>query len=603
MTRKLAVLLALFAALAPFAAPAAEIMPVSEIRKGMKGYGITVFEGTGLERFDVEILGLLPKMGPGQDLILARVDSKALAQSGVVAGMSGSPIFIDGKLIGALAYSWQFAKEPIAGITPIEEMLRLARNGSGGSRALPASSAFAGASLARLLVDPSAADLEPMFASLGRSGSSASGALPIATPISFGNFAPESIERFGRIFEAAGFMAVPAGTAGGGASARSDAKVPFAPGDSIGAVLLQGDFSVAATGTVTHVDGDRVWAFGHPFLDMGEIDFPMAKSEVVTVFPSLARSFKFANSGEIVGAFHQDRAAGIMGVVGGASEMIPVELTLEGSRGTETYRVSLARHPMLSPLLLAMVADSVVAVAQRAAGERTVMLDSEIEVAGVEKTIHLRDGWAGAEARQSIPVYLAVISGYLLSNEFTDAPIRSIKLKLRHDDALRVAHLAQASIETPADGEINPGDTLRVRALLKPYRGEAFTETFELVVPDSVSPGPGYLFVGSGRVANRLDFSLVPPDPQSLPQAVSVIERLRSSTDLTVALYGESQGVVSAGVYHPKLPPSIQAVVTADSSNSSSAPVKVDASVQTSRTLDYVIDGAVRVDVQIKPLR
>jgi hypothetical protein len=349
------------------------------------------------------------------------------------------------------------------------------------------------------------------------------------------------------------------------------------------------------------VEGDRIWAFGHPFLDMGEIDFPMAKSEVVTVLPSMARSFKFSNSGAIVGAFRQDRAAGILGVIGADAEMIPVEVTLEGSRGTETYRVSLARHPMLSPLLLAMVADSVVAVAQRAAGERTVMLDSEITVEGVDAPIHLRDGWAGAEARQSIPVYLAVISGYLLSNEFTDAPIRSIKLNLRHEDSLRVAQLAQASLEPPPDGEINPGDTLRVRALLRPYRGEPFTETFEVTVPESARPGPAYFFVGSGRAANRLDFALVPPDPQSLGQAVEVIERLRSATDLTVALYGESVGVVSAGVYHPKLPPSMQAVVTADTTNSSSAPVRVDATLHESRTLDYIVDGAVRIDVQIRP--
>lgn len=602
MTRKLVVLLALLAALAPAASLAAEIMPVSEIRKGMTGYGVTVFEGIGLERFEVEILGLLPKMGPGQDLILARVDSEVLERSGVIAGMSGSPIFIDGKLIGALAYSWQFAKEPIAGITPIEEMLRLARIGPAGAGALPASSPFARADLARLLVDPTAADLEPMFASIGRAGTSTNGALPIATPISFGNFAPETIEKFGRIFEAGGFLPVPAGTAGGGSAAASVGGArPFAPGDSIGAVLLQGDFSVAATGTVTHVDGDRIWAFGHPFLDMGEIDFPMAKSEVVTIFPSLARSFKFANSGEVVGAFRQDRSAGIMGVVGAVAETIPLELTLEGSRGTETYRVQLAKHPMLSPLLLAMVADSVVAVAQRAAGERTVMLDFEIDVEGVAEPIRLRDGWAGAEARQSIPIYLAVISGYLLSNEFTDAPIRSIKLRLHHDDTLRVAQLAQASIDPPADGEINPGDTLRVRALLKPYRGEPFTEIFEVRVPESARPGAAYLFVGGGRVANRLDFSLVPPDPRSLSQAVQVIERLRSSTDLTVALYGESQGAVSAGVYHPKLPPSMQAVIAGDSTNSSSAAVKVDASVQESRTLAYVVDGAVRVDVQIRP--
>ncbi len=601
MTRKAAVLLTLLAAVAAPIAVAAEIMPVSEIRKGMKGYGVTVFEGTGLERFDVEIIGILPKMGPGQDLILARVDSPLLEQSGVIAGMSGSPIFIDGKLIGALAYSWQFAKEPIAGITPIEEMLRLARNGASAPHALPASTVFAGADLAKLLVDPAAADLESMIAAVARRGTSASGALPIATPLSFGNFAPETLERFGRVFEAGGFLPVPAGTAAGG-SAVTDGSAPFAPGDSIGAVLLQGDFSVAATGTVTHVEGDRVWAFGHPFLDMGEIEFPMAKSEVVTVLPSLARSFKFANSGAIVGAFRQDRSAGILGVVGGAADTIPVELTLEGSRGTETYRVQLARHPMLSPLLLAMVADSVVAVAQRAAGERTVMLDSEIEIAGVEKPIHLRDGWAGAEARQSIPVYLAVMSGYLLSNEFADAPIRSIRLRLRHNDGLRVATLAQASIEPLADGEVNPGDTLRVRALLRPYRGAPFTETFEITVPRSARAGAAYLFVGSGRVATRLDFSLVPPDPQSLTQVVDVIERLGSATDLTVALYGESEGIVSAGVYHPKLPPSVQAVVSGDSTNSSSAPVKMDASVRESRTLDYVVDGAVRIDLQIRPL-
>jgi hypothetical protein len=327
----------------------------------------------------------------------------------------------------------------------------------------------------------------------------------------------------------------------------------------------------------------------------------MAKSEVVAVLPNVARSFKFSNTGAIVGSFRKDRAPGILGYLGKDSEMIPVELELRGSRGLETYEFQLARHPMLSPLLLAMVTDSVVAVAQRAAGERTIMLDSEIEIDGFAQPIRLRDGWAGAEARQSIPVYLAVISSYLLSNEFTDAPIRKVTLRLRHEDDLRVARLLQASIEPPADGTVSPGDTIRVRTLLKPFRGEAFTETFEMTIPVNVKPGSAYVFVGSGRVANRLDFSLIPPDPKSLLQVVSTIERLRSSTDLTVALYAQTDGAVSAGVYHPSLPPSMQAIVTGDSTNSSSAPVKVDASVRTSKILDYIVDGAVRVDLQIRP--
>ncbi|MGH9456331.1 MAG: SpoIVB peptidase S55 domain-containing protein, partial [Thermoanaerobaculia bacterium] len=460
--RKLFAFLA-FAALAATAAPAAEILPVSEIRSGMKGYGVTSFEGTRLERFDVEILGVLREMGPGQDLILARVGSELLEHSGVIAGMSGSPIFIDGKLIGALAYSWQFAKDPIAGITPIEEMLELAR--SGGTAATAATPASASEAIAKLL-EPKREHLDAMVAALARPQSAAAGALPIAVPLAFGSFASDTIDRFGGLFEAGGFMPVPSGSSTGGAAELTDTR--FRPGDPIGAVLLQGDFTVAASGTVTHVDGNQVWAFGHPFLDMGAIEFPMAKSEVVAVLPSVARSFKISNTGPVVGALKQDRAAGIYGEIGAPVSMIPVEVTIDGPRGPETYEVELARHPILSPLLLAMVADSVVAVSERSSGERTIMLDCEIELEGVDEPVHVRDGWAGADARQSIPVYLAVLSNYLLSNEFAEAPIERIRLNLRHADDLLVARLVRATVEPPADGRVSPGDTIRVHASLKP---------------------------------------------------------------------------------------------------------------------------------------
>ena len=595
--RKILLLLAALSLSASAFARPTETMPVSEIRKGMKGYGVTTFEGSRLERFGVEILGVLPNMGPGQDLILARVDSPVTDHAGVIAGMSGSPIFIDDKLIGALAYSWQFSKDPIAGITPIGEMLRIE---NGGPRVgAMSSSRMAATAMIDALMDPQAAALEPLFAALRRPTGTGSGALPISIPVSFGSFAPDTLERFGSILEASGLMAVPAGSAATGLSG-SDASASFAPGDSIGAVLLSGDFSVAATGTVTHVDGDRIWAFGHPFLDMGEIDFPMAKSEVITVLPNVARSFKVATTGDVVGALRQDRAPGIMGIVGEQAKTIKVELTMEGSRGEEKYEFQLARHPILSPLLLAMVADSVVAVGQRAAGERTVMLESEIDVEGIG-SVRLRDGWAGAEARQAIPVYLAVISSYLMSNEFKDAPIEGIRIRLRHEDDLRVARVISASVTGPADGQINPGDRLTVRAQLKPFRGEVFTETFEVDVPRTARVGGAYLLVGGGRVANRLDFSLVPPDPRNLAQVVKVVERLRASSDLTVGLYQPEDGAVSGGVFHPSLPPSMMTVLAGDSSNGSGTPVKVNASVRDSRPLDYIVDGAVKIDLQIRP--
>src|SRR6185369_9761723 len=423
------------------AAAFAETMPLSQVKKGMKGYGLTVFEGTRIEKFDVEILGVLNNTGPSQDLILARVDSPVVQRAGVIAGMSGSPIFIDGKVIGALAFAWQFAKEPVAGITPIDEMLKIADNQGGSSSigSLPATAPRMNAAefLGTIANGKSEAVFEKLAADFGARQASTSGARPIAVPLSLSSFAPETISRFGKYLDAMNFVAVPSGsTSTSTTKTKSKDTKPFQPGDPIGAVLLNGDFNVAATGTVTYTDGDRVYAFGHPFLDMGEISFPMAKSEIVTVMPSLASSFKFANTGEVVGALLQDRATGIMGVVGAAADTIPIELTLDGSGPSRTYHVNMIRHSQLSPLILAMAADSVIANAQKAAGERTVMMDGEIQLKGLEP-IKLKEGWAGAQARQAIPSYLAVIAGYLMSNEFRDAKIENVKLHLRHDDSLK----------------------------------------------------------------------------------------------------------------------------------------------------------------------
>src|SRR5581483_8947301 len=323
------------------------------------------------------------------------------------------------------------------------------------------------------------------------------------------------------------FVAVPRGSSTGAKPSAAAAEATFQPGDPVGAVLLNGDFNVAATGTVTFVDGSRIYAFGHPFLDMGSVRFPMARSDIVTVMPSLASSFKFANTGSIVGSFRQDRSTGIMGMIGDRADMIPIDLTVEGSGPTQSYHVNIVHHSMLSPLILAMAADTVVANAQRAAGERTVMLDSEITIKGFKEPIHLREGWAGAQARQAIPAYLAVVAGYVMSNEFQPADIESIKIHLRHDDQIRTAKLLEASIEPPAKGKINPGDVVKVRAVLKPYRGEPFVETFSVKIPDNQQPGSAYLLVGSGSVLNQVDFSLVPPDPRSLEQVIDVLERLR----------------------------------------------------------------------------
>ncbi len=608
LIRKISVFLAL--ALCASTVAAAERMPLSQIQKGMKGYGLTVFEGTNVEKFDVEILGVLQNIGPGQNLILAKVDHPVVARAGIIAGMSGSPVFIDGKVIGALAYAWQFAKEPVAGITPIEEMLKIAQ-----VTKPPAGASLADASPRSTLgIAPrlNAADLlkslaenkpEAAFQKLVDESmkpvSTISGAKRIALPVSVSSFAPETIQRFSPYLDQLGFQAVPAGTTSTSTDATSN-KTAFDMGDPVGAILLNGDFNVAASGTVTYIDGNHVYAFGHPFLDMGEINFPMATSDVVTVLPSVASSFKFSNTGNVVGVLRQDRSAGIMGILGEKADMIPVEVTLNGAGPAQTYKVNVVRHATLSPLMLAMVTDSVVANAQRAAGERTVLLDSEIKLKGFAP-ITLREGWAGAQARSAIPQYLAVISGYLMSNEFRAAEIESVKIHLRHDDDLRIARLMEASVVTPEKGHINAGDTVKVRTVLKPFRGEPFVETFDVKIPEDQAPGAAYLLVGSGSVMNAIDFSLVPPDPRTLEQVLGVIGRLRPATDLTVGLYTSGEGAVTSGVYLPNLPPSMRAVVSADTSNGAQAAVKYHPAGQSARPLGYIVDGALKIDINVQP--
>ncbi|HEY2830680.1 MAG TPA: SpoIVB peptidase S55 domain-containing protein [Thermoanaerobaculia bacterium] len=604
LTRLLLTASVMLTGAAAFASDA--IMPLSQVHKGMKGYGVTVFEGTKLEKFDVEIVGVMTNIAPDQDMIIARVTNPVTDRAGIIAGMSGSPVYIDGKVIGALAYGWQFAKESVCGITPIDEMLKIATRGGG----KPASAEIAAATprisggefLKALGDNKPEAVFDKIASSFNAKAMSAwSGAKPIAVPLSMSSFAPETVQRFGPYLDEMGFLAVPAGsTSGSKTTTAAETNANFAPGDPIGAVLLNGDFNVAATGTVTHVDGNRVYAFGHPFLDIGEVDFPMAKSEIVTVMPSLASSFKMANSGAIVGAFHQDRATGIMGSVGDNAAMIPVTLTVEGSGAEKTYHVGIVRHTQLSPLILAMAADTVVANAQKGAGERTVMLDTDIRVKGFEP-IHLREGWAGAQARSAIPAYLAVVSGYLMSNEFRDATIEGISIKLHHDDSLRTAKLMEASIETPERGRISPGDTVKVRALLKPYRGEAFTDTFEVKIPDNQPVGNAYLLVGSGTVMNQIDFSLVPPDPRTLGQVLATLERLRPSTDLTVGVYSNDDGAVTSGVYLPNLPPTMHAVVSNDTSNAAQAAVKYQSFDHQAHPIGYIVDGALKIDLEIKP--
>ena len=323
--RALVALLLASAAVWP-ARAVAPVMPIQEVTAGMEGVGRTVFEGNRVEPFKVHILGVLRNIiGPSRNLILARLEGGPLATTGVIAGMSGSPVYVDGRLIGAVSYSLgQFQREPIAGITPFDEMVdatsaQAHRPATASARLeLPVTTASLAATLQHVFARTSPfarSEYDVRFSGEqveGWSGPQLGAMLkPIATPLVIGGFAGDTADLLSRSFAASGFQPV---SGAAGAAETTDAKL--GPGDALGVGLIAGDLALGATGTVTNVVGDRVYAFGHPFYNLGPTTFPMTRALVHVVLPSLLSSTKIASLGDVIGTIDQDRATAIAGSLG-----------------------------------------------------------------------------------------------------------------------------------------------------------------------------------------------------------------------------------------------------------------------------------------------
>ena len=339
------------------------VFPLEDIRAGMKGTARTVFSGSDTQEFNVEILGVLPGFpGPRQSAIIGKLSGSNVEKTGVFAGMSGSPVYIDGKIVGAIAFSFPFSKEPIAGITPIKQMIDIFNQGAQNDKGKPKEprpvsfAQLAGTDWKPNLPKPAVSSVSllapvsagsPLLPLIGQQMT------PIATPLVFSGISQESLSMFAPQLVANGLL--PVSGVGGSAAITPMAEVngnTFPPGSSISVQLVRGDYSLAAAGTVTMRDGDRIYAFGHPFLSLGASDMPMSESSVVTVIANMNNSFKLAVPGQMVGSIAQDRASGIYGLLKRAPKMIPVKVNLHTSRDrTETYSYEVVSDSFLTPSL------------------------------------------------------------------------------------------------------------------------------------------------------------------------------------------------------------------------------------------------------------
>lgn len=462
----------------------AGIFPLAQVHRGLKGLAYTVFEGTEPSALEVEILGVLHNaLGPHQDMILARLGGKETIYTGVVAGMSGSPVYIDGKLVGAVAFRiGQFSKEPIAGITPIEQMLQV--------REMPVTPQDLVASAA-----PAEGSIAP----------TASGEVrPIETPLIFSGFAPETVQQFGQKFTALGLMAE-SGIGGGSADARQ--PEPIVPGSAVSALLVRGDMEIAATCTATYVDPQQLLACGHPITQFGSISVPMNKAEVVATLPSPLNAFKIVNTTEEVGTFTQDRQTAIRGEFGRHAEMIPV--TMRVRRGyapaakEQTIHFDVADNPELTPLLLMVSVYQGLMENNSYGAETTYSLRGRIATAsGPEvKLDALMAPTDGMPSAMSTALLIGQRFSRLYANRSRETRMRSIELEVEAAPGRQSLEIESA---TAGQAQVHAGDTIELQADLRPFHGPIRRVSIPVKVPATLDPGPLRLVVSDAASVDKM---------------------------------------------------------------------------------------------------
>ena len=583
--------------------PAATVtMPVDEVRAGMQGTGVTVFDGTERSEFTAEIIGVLENsFGPRRNLILARLDGGPLAASGVIQGMSGSPVTIDGRLVGAVSYSLgSFSKATIAGITPIDEMLRddaqapVRTAAAALNLALPlAADTLTGLLPARLeRPEPFAArrsDIDALGLSAA-AGTSFGGRLrPIATPLSMNGFTPAAFDHIAPLFRSAGMAAVVGGTATGRAAAQSDA--PLQAGDAVGVSLMQGDLSMAGTGTVTLVENGRVYAFGHPFYNLGSSRFPMTRAYVHTVLPSQAISSRIATVGETLGTIDQDRSSGISGSLGPGPRLVPIRVTLDAPdrQRTDTFDFQVVDDDLFTPLLAYNAMLNTLFSHNRQVGAATYRVRGEVALEG-HPPARFEETFAGDAATVLASVYVSGPLTALVNNGLEPVTVERVDVSVTAWDGARTAVLERIWLDDPRP---RPGRTVPLRLAIRTRNGEAVIRTVMVDLP-SAARGPLQVLVADGATLARQERQQAGQAARAtdLRQLIDALNTARRNDRFYVQLRRSDAGAVVNGRRQPSLPPSVLDVLGTDRYGGGLARMSIAAVREWEIPMDHVVSGA-----------
>jgi SpoIVB peptidase S55 len=577
---------------------APQTIAVSQIHPGMRGVAYTVFQGVKPEAMEVEVLGVMHNMnGPKGDVILVRLHGEKVEYTGVVAGMSGSPVYLDGKLAGALAFRiGEFSKEPIGGVTPIADMLEISVLDRS-----PAEQSAASKPSVNAIASKSASpgEIPSLPGSSEDTGTNFANYLkPIETPLVFDGFSEQAVHLFAGQFASAGIVPV----MGAGSVSGQKQPEPLEAGSAVSAILVRGDMDIAATCTVTYVDPQRLLACGHPLLQFGSVDLPMNKAEVLATLPSPLNAFKIVNTTESAGTFVQDRHTGILGVFDRQPEMIPVTLNIHSAAGVKQFHYEVLNNPKLTPVALMVTVFNALHGVNEFGEEITYRLAGSIGVKGFPE-VTMRNMFAPAENAQPAAMQAAVSLGErfgrIYDNPYNAPAIAGVKLDFELVRERRWARLESARTDVT---EARPGDEIMLETVLAPYRGERIVQQIPVKIPTSASKGTLRILVSDGDTLDHIGHtSAAFGRTLDLASTISLLNKEHSNNRVYVSLLEADPEARVADKVMPTLPISIMNVMDGMRGNQEMV-VSGESNVDETATapLDYVVAGAQLLTVTIK---
>jgi len=554
----------------PAAALLAGMMPLSEVKPGMKGEWRTVVQGTTVQSYQLQVVGVMQNFtGPKRSIIICEALEPGQVENGPVAGMSGSPVYIDGKLVGAYAYGFPFSKnQALIGVTPIGDMMEVLDEPQetplpgrpGPPRVDPAADATASVDGSRAISGPVAATVGAgnwqVTSGRERLGDAdlSESMRPLPTPLMASGISTRTLAAFKDEFAKRGLVVM---QAPGGAASNAPPADKLEAGSAIGVMLMTGDFTMSGVGTLTWRDGDRLLAFGHPMFGFGPVEMPLATAEIVTVVRALDQSFKLANTGPVVGTISQDRLTGIGGTLARKPAMTAFHARVTGPDGTmREFQGDMWQNRDYTPLIGAVGLLESLSTTMQAQQEQTFYVTTTLDIEGYPP-VRLEQVGSGMDGATAVAMDFMQLASELWNNPFEAPKVRSVDFDIRLRDAWLTSTLESVRVDS---GPAKAGSTLRVTLTLANYLNASTEQTLEIPIPTTAAGETLTLFLGDASATDALDRGMARADFTSLGDVVRYLGQQRSRGALYVKLLRPAQGLRLEGANLPSLPPSVEAL-------------------------------------------